>query len=65
MSRPANPMLWEPVADINGFTAHRHNLESVLRHIDHGRVDLARSLLLSMIGRKMAEETVLDGRITG
>mgnify|MGYP000302882927 CR=1 FL=1 len=58
MSKYGNPMLWEPVADVNGFTTHRENLESVLRHIDHGRVDLARSVLLSMIGRKMAEETV-------
>jgi hypothetical protein len=58
-------MLWEPVADVYGHRANREHLESVLRHIDHGRVDLARSLLLSMIGRKMAEETLLDGRITG
>ena len=65
MQKNENVMLREPVADVNGFTTQRHNLESVLRHIDHGRVDLARSLLLSMIGRKMAEETVLDGRFTG
>lgn len=56
-------MLWSVETDINGYTTKREHLESVLRHIDHGRVDLARSLLLSMIGRKLAEETLLDGKI--
>jgi exonuclease VII small subunit len=65
MTRPENVMLWKPVADVRGYTTQREHLESVVRHIDHGRVDLARSVLLSMIGRKMAEETLLDGRITG
>jgi hypothetical protein len=65
MARPENPMLWEPVADVYGHTTSREHLESVLRHLENGRVDLARSVLLSMIGRKMAEETLLDGRITG
>jgi len=58
MSRPENPMLWEPEVDIRGYTTQREHLETVLRNIDRGRVDLARSILLSMIGRKMAEETV-------
>jgi hypothetical protein len=65
MTRSENVMLWEPVVDIRGYTTNREHLESAVRHIDHGRVDMARSLLLSMIGRKMAEETLLDGRITG
>lgn len=65
MAGEDNPMLREVVVDIRGYTTNREHLESVLRHIDHGRVDLARSLLLSMIGRKRAEETLLDGRITG
>jgi hypothetical protein len=65
MARPENPMLWEPEVDIRGYTTNIEHLETVLRHIDHGRVDLARSVLLSMIGRKMAEVTLLDGRITG
>lgn len=65
MTREENPMLREAVVDIRGYTTNREHLESVVRHIDQGRVDLARSLLLSMIGRKLAEETLLDGRITG
>lgn len=63
MSKPENPMLWEVEPFAGGYDTSKENLENVLRQIDRGRVDLARSLLLSMIGRKLAEETLLDGKI--
>ena len=55
----------KPEMDINGYRSTQEHLESVLRHLENGRVDLAHALVCSMIGRKMAEETLLDGRITG
>ena len=55
----------KPVMDIRGYPSTQEHLESVLRHLENGRVDLAHALVCSMIGRKMAEETLLDGRITG
>ena len=54
MTKPENVMLWTVEPDASGYDTSKENLESVLRHIDHGRVDLARSLILSMIGRKIA-----------
>ena len=55
MSKPENPMLWEVEPNASGYDTSQESLEAVLRHIDRGRVDLARSLVLSMIGRKIAE----------
>ena len=55
----------KPVADLRGYRTTRENLETVLRNLEEGRVDLAHAVVCSMIGRKMAEETALDGRITG
>ena len=48
-------MLWEVEPNASGYDTSQESLEAVLRHIDRGRVDLARSLVLSMIGRKIAE----------
>lgn len=55
----------KPQADIRGYTCTQEHLESVLRHLENGRVDLAHALVCSMVGRKIAEATLLDGRITG
>lgn len=55
----------KPEMDIRGYTCTQEHLESVLRHLENGRVDLAHALVCSMIGRKMAEEKLLDGRIVG
>jgi hypothetical protein len=48
-------MLRSVQSDARGYDTSQESLEAVLRHIDHGRVDLARSVILSMIGRKIAE----------
>ena len=56
MSKPENPMLWEVEPDARGYDTSQESLEAVLRQIDRGRVDLARSLILSMIGKKIAEK---------
>lgn len=55
----------KPEADINGYRSTQEHLETVLRNLEAGRVDLAHAVVCSMIGRKMAEETLLDGRIVG
>ena len=55
----------QPVTDINGYRSTQEHLESVLRHLENGRVDLAHALVCSMVGRKQAEATLLDGKITG
>ena len=53
--KPENVMQWTVEPDASGYDTSQKNLEAVLRQIDRGRVDLARSLILSMIGRKIAE----------
>ena len=50
----------KPLKDINGYLSTKEHHESVLRHLENGRVDLAHAVVCSMIGRKMAEETLLD-----
>ena len=55
MTKPENVMQWTVEPDARGYDTGQESLEAVLRQIDCGRVDLARSLLLSMIGRKIAE----------
>ena len=55
----------KPQADLRGYRSTKENLETVLRNLEEGRVDLAHAVVCSMIGRKMAEETLLDGRIVG
>ena len=55
MKKPENVMLWTVEPDAQGYDTSQESLEAVLRQIDRGRVDLARSLVLSMIGRKIAE----------
>ena len=55
MTKPENVMLWEVEPNAGGYDTSQESLEAVLRQIDRGRVDLARSLVLSMIGRKIAE----------
>lgn len=54
----------KPQADLRGYRSTREHLETVLRNLEAGRVDLAHAVVCSMIGRKMAEETLLDGKIT-
>ena len=54
--KPGNPMLWTVEPDAQGYDTSQESLEAVLRQIDRGRVDLARSLVLSMIGKKIAEK---------
>ena len=56
MTKPENPMLWTVEPNASGYDTSQESLEAVLRQIDRGRVDLARSLVLSMIGRKIAEK---------
>ena len=56
MTKPENVMLWTVEPDAGGYDTSQESLEAVLRQIDRGRVDLARSLILSMIGRKIAEK---------
>ena len=46
----------KPIADRRGYPATQEHLESVLRHLESGRVDLAHALVCSMIGRQMAEK---------
>jgi hypothetical protein len=48
----------EIVADRFGYAATEENLVSVLRQLDQGRVDLAYSVVQSMIGRLRAEKPV-------
>ena len=52
----------KPQADIRGYPSTQEHLESVLRHLENGRVDLAHALVCSMIGRKMAEEKLVDNQ---
>ena len=54
--KPENVMQWTVEPDARGYDTSKENLEAVLRMIDRGRVDLARSVILSMIGRKIAEK---------
>ena len=56
MTKPENVMLWTVEPEARGYDTSQESLEAVLRQIDRGRVDLARSLVLSMIGRKIAEK---------
>ena len=56
MTKPENVMQWTVEPDAQGYDTSQESLEAVLRQIDRGRVDLARSLVLSMIGRKIAEK---------
>ena len=56
MTKPENVMQWTVEPDAQGYDTSQESLEAVLRQIDHGRVDLARSLVLSMIGRKIAKK---------
>ena len=49
-------MQWTVEPNASGYDTNQESLEAVLRQIDRGRVDLARSLVLSMIGRKIAEK---------
>ena len=56
MTKPENVMQWTVEPNAGGYDTSQESLEAVLRQIDCGRVDLARSLVLSMIGRKIAEK---------
>ena len=56
MTKPENVMQWTVEPNAGGYDTSQESLEAVLRQIDHGRVDLARSLVLSMIGKKIAEK---------
>ena len=56
MTKPENVMQWTVEPDARGYDTSQESLEAVLRQIDCGRVDLARSLILSMIGKKIAEK---------
>lgn len=52
----------KPQADIRGYRTTKDNLETVLRNLEAGRVDLAHAVVCSMIGRMMAEEKLVDSQ---
>ena len=52
----------KPQADLRGYRCTKDNLETVLRNLENGRVDLAHAVVCSMIGRKMAEEKLVDSQ---
>ena len=60
MKKPKNPMLWTAEPNSQGYDTSLESLEAVLRQIDCGRVDLARALVLSMIGVKLSSKENAD-----